>query len=71
MTLWLIIVEAAIKVRAVWILPFTHCQLTCFELAHEFHFGGFENVRALSVLLAIFPHARVDISVDVDHDTLA
>lgn len=69
-TFWHIVVERALEVAAVRVLPFTLNQLTLLVAANKFLARLVENVGALAFLLTVGPLSRVDILIHIVHDTL-
>ena len=69
--LWLIIIEITLKVSSILVEPLSVDHLAILELTHVFHACLLKDVRAIAILLAIFPLARVDVLVFIDHDTFS
>ena len=68
---WLVVIEVSFEVAAVRILPLPGDHLPLQELAYELLTRFCENVRSFSVLLAIRPVSRVNVSIFIGHHALA
>ena len=71
LALGLVVVEVALEVSAVGVLPFALDHLSVLEGAHVLHARLVEHVSSLTIFLAVFPGARVDVLVRIDEDPLA
>ena len=63
--------EVALEVGAVRVEPLAVDELSVFEFAHVLLACFEEDVGALAIFLSIGPVARVDVFVEVSHDSLA
>jgi len=67
--LWLVVVKLACELGAVGIFPLSLRNLAIIPFSYEFHSCLEEYICTLSMLLTIFPVSRVDILVNIGHDS--
>ena len=65
-----IIFEITFEKWAIWIQPFSMDNLSCSKGSDELHPCCIEYICTLSIFFTIFPFARIDVSVNIFHNTL-
>ena len=66
----LVVIKGPNKLRAIWVFPFTSCNLSKFPFPNWFHSCLKEYISALAMFLSLFPVTWINVLILIGHNTL-